>query len=131
MCLSSITQKFKVPDPKVQEGWKVFIRRTRLRKKVLCFEYYYYTGVDDVVRTGKWLKAKSTVIRISSVFGDSYKSGFHVFMSKAGARAWKSSSSGCIVKVKVRNVTVIGRQLGHEVMIAQEMLVPRQVRRKR
>lgn len=124
MCLGSITQKFKVPDGKVRWGWKVFYRST---EKGLCFQYYNLNDDDPRVPVGKWLKAKRVQRKITDT--QSYRTGFHVFISRAGARAWVHGSYP-VVKVKVRNVTYEGLQGGNKVMVAQEMLVPRQKRRK-
>ena len=120
MCLTKIDEVLKPIDWSEREGWKVFQRH----EEGYGFEFRNLNQAFHVP-TDCWLKAK--VISISSNNLDTYRSGFHVFVTRRGADEWHGNAErGCVVvKVRVRGVETIGSQGEHECWVAREMWVPR------
>lgn len=81
-------------------------------------------------KLNRWMKAMPSRIWASDY--STYSAGFHIFDTRAGARAY-----GCrgdlIVRVKYRRPTVVGthstREGDFKCIVAREMLVERPVRR--
>lgn len=116
MCLNKVDKILKPIDWTERTAWKVF----RPIPEGYQFEFQGLRGSPEVP-TGKWLKAK-----VSDLRSWGYKSGFHAFTTREGARVWRGYpyDGYAIVKVKVRGVQTLGSQCGHECLVAREMLVP-------
>jgi hypothetical protein len=121
MCLTTITQTFNPPDPKVRTGWR-FVEKRDGR----FYPPYYGNGRPYA---DGWAEADVQVsVRTNpqNVYWDdrpTYTSGFHVFPSREEARKAKRILKGhnygvmhrllnegrlALVKVEVRNVTYEG-----------------------
>jgi hypothetical protein len=65
------------------------------------------------------MKANDSTIYLS-LFGRSYRSGFHIYLTKKGILAPRN----CIIKkVKFREVVATGTQYGCPIVVAKEMLI--------
>lgn len=137
MCLSGYGLKVlpknlvkQIPDSLVMYGWKSYPCNKK-GDKVLT-----YTGYKPI---GKWLRAYNEEIRVSynpspSQEDSSYKSGFHIFLSKQDAVDYGVDDDK-IFKVKFRKIRTIGRQntvTGYlaDCVIAYEMFIIPNKKRK-
>lgn len=123
MCLTKVEKVLKPIDWTERQGWKVF-RRDPDSPSGYAFEFRRFHGKSDVP-TNRWLKA-----HVQGIW-KGYRSGFHVFATRAGAREWyEGEGEFAVVKVRARGVQTIGLQSGHKCLVAREMFVPRPKTRK-
>ena len=107
MCLHSLTN-FRV---RKMEGYKVFhIIGGKL--------YSLLRGTHEPIPKRKWVNERDWNIGIIST-DLPYTVGWHICATKKGTRLW----AGKIYKVEFRNVVAKGTQDGHNVIVAQEMLI--------
>ena len=127
MCLSKLKEFRTIGD----EGYKVFrIRGGKL--STLCAGKR-----NKLLLRGRWLKAKDWHEK-----GDSrkdqvwypeegaphiYKIGWHILMSKQGARGWYEKKTDKVFRVKYRDVSAKGEQSKDNIVVAQEMLIMEEV----
>jgi hypothetical protein len=125
MCMSSVDEIYKPPSREWTTAWKAFLHG---RTGDLLFPCNYYRGSRSVPR-GKWITASNGSIRdgYGQVF---YPTGFHVFTTRQDARGFLGGTRG-ILRVKIRNVVARGSQDGLKVLVAREMLVPRDPKKKK
>lgn len=114
MCLSKI-QKGK---PEWREGYKVFRRnRDGTLSSELC-----NSSFERPLNT--WIKDKETYPLAVTEGREEYKTGFHVFKTKKGARNWDSPNLPSVVrKVRTGNPVTHGRQEKYKVGVFKEMYI--------
>lgn len=118
MCMDKI-KELKLTDPlKERYAYKVFTAAIGNPTTYLAtfFDFpqdnlHYFNR--KVVPLGKWIK--STSVDIETTYGETYESGFHVFLSKKVAENyadWYRSDEtiAYVVKVKVKHITSHGTQ---------------------
>jgi hypothetical protein len=89
-------------------------------KSKWVLEAYYYTGITfPDAKTGVWVKAKGARIGCGKY---KYPHGFHAYAKKPKHRA-----NG--IPVKFRRIHTIGTQSGEKVIVAYEMMIPKNWRK--
>jgi hypothetical protein len=73
----------------------------------------------------EWQKANTKKV-LPAGFETRYRSGFHGWVTKEGAQEW-ASRFDVIVPVYFRKVRTRGKQRGHNVIVADEMFVPKAI----
>jgi hypothetical protein len=120
MCLSRVTKRIKKRTLREVFAFKEFHEE----KEQLYFKFYSVNGeyapfVDRISRVerGVWLKSKETELTAGA---ERYLSGFH---------AYKCDDSR--TKVKLRLVHTYGEQDNELVLVAAEMYVPKERKKKK
>ncbi len=107
MCLDVIDEKTRT---NITHGHKVFW----IFNNMIFGEYYNFDGTDSYeiplisYQTGKWYKASDYTIKTNNV---SYPAGFHTFINKEDAEAWKDSHTIYkVFKVEISEIVASGYQ---------------------
>ena len=110
MCLDIITKRFNGKEQKkVVKGWKVVLEKIDANGNKELFSPIQ-NNLNERFTT-KWIEDKS-----EAYIGDSYKTGFHIFRTRKGARLWKKSygkKPWKIVRVELTNIVCEGQQGGY------------------
>lgn len=119
MCLAKRREPTKT-DKKVKYGYKVFsVTKNGDLESELKGNVKYELNI--------WNKRKPRSSRISADSGALYKTGFHVFVLKRDAKAWKDADgdevSLIVKKVKMRGITSIGVQWHRDCYVCDEMKI--------
>lgn len=111
MCLSKVTRSVAKPSKLERWAWKGM----RIEDGKL------YTGSQErFLPQGRWVRDKAGGRITNHWRGVDYPKGFHVNISRTGAKRW-----GTPTRVKVRRVHTFGEQNHHKVMVAKEIFIPK------
>jgi len=104
MCLRNVTKKFSKP---VEQEVVVYKLMDKSWNRVYSTPYR-----DTTLPMGRWVKANTSNMNLKSSQGQSYKQGFHCFMTKEDAfgRANNTSLGSLIVKCIARGCTSMGTE---------------------
>lgn len=116
MCLDRVDIRYNPPDPSVRWVRKEF---TPVDGK-LHFWFMDYNE-DPHVPVGRWIKAEHKPVYYGDGIRGAYCSGFHTYLEPTKPDDWRMN----LFRVKVRNVRTVGVQEGCEVLVGDEMYVPR------
>lgn len=112
MCLDII--KEYPPKKKEGLGWKVV----------------YIDRHGDILTSHQWIRLSPSYWNVdefsddlTAVEGSKYGTGYHIWLTREGARAWGSRYNKKIVRVKYRKAVCTGLQLGYPVVVAREMKI--------
>lgn len=138
MCLTTITKRV-TPSSEIIQGWKLFLVDAEGK---LRFPFYTQAGKtislyiseknrEDRVTEGRWLQAKRHIGE-TTLGGEGYMTGFHVFERKEHVEAWRSYEillfKHEIVPVHCRQVRIYGTQLTSSgsvpVFVCDQLYVP-------
>lgn len=137
MCLDSLDKGDLKSLPLTGKGWKVvYAKAESWMPEIKDALWPTHFGEGPIPR-GKWLRAKTKTVYMNNRWlpGPTYKSGFHIYATKAGAQKaidqegkggwglYGPSRSPVIVKVEWKGLRAIGRQGGQKVIVAQAMKV--------
>lgn len=116
MCLNKVDLK---PKTNRKTGYKVVDKKHNRLYPPCCGIVPY--------KVGRWM-TDTKCGRIWAGIGR-YPTGYHIFLSLAGARAW-TTPNGCVVKVKFEDVVATGTQdiwgyRTYRVIVARKLLIPK------
>lgn len=134
MCLKEVTNKFSLPDYKIQEAWKVWDARCGL-------PYLPFYGAVQTMTTDAWFLARGKNVLLGQNYDwamlqnpemNYYTTGFHVFHTLDYAKTYVSLLIGwdirdahalSISKVKVMGKSVAGTDCRIPVQVMDWMMV--------
>lgn len=122
MCLQSITKTYDRSQKRVRWVWKAF-NGTKAHPHFA----FFMLNESYVVPQDEWIKAEPDYEALNFAVFDSsalYRTGFHCFLDEKSARAWRAGYAAVVMKVKVRNIRILGVQEGLATIVADEMYVP-------
>jgi hypothetical protein len=137
MCLSTITSRRTGTNLQETTVWKEF-RISKLHECPTCSSFVEVDDPklwvlkngqvrDDVWtddKTGVWVKAEGR--RLGYESWRSYPQGFHGYADKA---AYYVENDHIIIPVKFRRIHTVGTQYNRKVLVAYEMMIPKNWRK--
>lgn len=111
MCLNKLS---KTKPPESGFFYKVFVLMENGRLEFSC-----QAGCP---RRGVWIKKEGS--RIDALYF-TYPAGFHGFVKKLDADLYAYRCEGKVIKVKYRKAHTLGTQYSGDVIVADEILIPR------
>lgn len=119
MCLDTVNKKIAIPTDDVAEVWKAFT----VEKNYIGSPFQ---GYDYSKKTGVWIAARK--IKLSE-WSHPYISGFHAYKHKTPAiKMWKEKwwrYNVIFLPIEFRMITTTGKQDGCNVLVAQQMRIPK------
>ncbi len=115
MCLNLVTsiKNEKLPKDEYYTGWKCI----NVDKQSNTFQSLYNCNRHF----DKWLRCRLPLSETLGSGFDEYPAGFHIFITREGARNWSSYDK--VIKVRYRRVVARGIQGGYKCIVAKEMYV--------
>jgi hypothetical protein len=135
MCLSTITSRRTGTNLRETTVWKEF-RISKLRECPTCSHYVETNDPklwvlkngqvgNDVWTDGVWVKAKGRRLGYESWI--SYPRGFHGYADKVAY--FRRADNYIIIPVKFRRIHTVGTQHHRKVLVAYEMMIPKNWRK--
>uniref|UniRef100_A0A6M3JGS3 Uncharacterized protein n=1 Tax=viral metagenome TaxID=1070528 RepID=A0A6M3JGS3_9ZZZZ len=125
MCLSELSYNLKEEFRGKTFGWKVFEKGPITKKLFPQIE-----GLQKVLQLNRWLdeldfRSNKQHKKLSTNnTNHPYPTGWHIFLTRKGARAWSRDCNGNVIrKVEFKEPVAYGFQYEYPIVVAKKILI--------